>query len=367
MVEKYISEVILNNFRNYASAAFSFCSGFNIVVGPNGRGKTSLLEAISLVSETRGLRCAQVGDMVSLNGRRETLPDDVLFSVCLKFSDLDRIVLIQKPDRKLVKLNDENLRSTDILVKMLRITYFIPQMDNFFSEDRSGRRRFLDKTAGLLFTDHYDNVKKYEFFLKERMKILLTQSVRDRWLDIVEKKIAELGTAIADVRNKVIGHLNRIFSEYTTEFPTENLSIQGEVEDMFSGARALEIEDFYRKTLLSNRNIDSELKRTNFGVHRSNLGVSNGSNGIRAELCSSGEQRMLLLSLIIARAIFSKQINGGTTILLLDEVCSHIDQRTREKLFLELQKLGIQTFLTGVTREQFDGLESCSNSKLIEL
>ncbi|MDR1495149.1 MAG: AAA family ATPase [Rickettsiales bacterium] len=368
MPEKYISEVILNNFRNYSNRTFDFCGGFNILVGPNGRGKTSLLEAISLVSDARGLRGAQVDEMVSMNCKRGgTLPDDVMFSVYLKFNDRDRVVLRQKYDRKLIKFNDEQLRNTDPLTKILRITYFIPQMDQFFMEDRPARVKFLDRTADMLFVSHYANVKKYEFFLRERIKILLTNANQNRWLDIVEKKIAELGTAIADVRNRIISRLNQIFLEYTTEFPMEHLNILGEVENGFSDRRALEIENFYRRTLFSNRDIDRETKKTNFGVHRSDLSVSNRVNGVKAELCSSGEQKMLLLSLIVTRAIFSKQINSGATVLLLDEACSHIDETAREKLFFELGKLDIQSFITGTDPGYFKNLEKFANSKIIEL
>ncbi|MDR3078591.1 MAG: AAA family ATPase [Rickettsiales bacterium] len=367
MPRKYISEVILNNFRNYSSRAFSLGSRFNLVLGPNGRGKTSLLEAISLVSDGRSLRGAQVDDMVSLGARVGALPEDVLFSICLKFSDQDRVVLLQKRDKKLVKFNDEQLRNNDLVARVLRITYFIPQMDGFFTDNRPARLRFLDRTAAMLFLGHQTNVRKYEFFLKERMRILLTDSSQCRWLEIVERKIAELGTAIADVRNRVVDHLNRIFSERTTEFPTERLSVLGEVESGFGTMRALEIENLYRKTLFSNRNVDRETKRTNFGVHRGDLSVSNGANGVRAELCSSGEQKMLLLSLIVSRAIFSEQINGGATVLLLDELCSHMDERAREKLFLELGKLDIQTLITGTDPSYFRGLEKYSASKIIEL
>ncbi|MDR1425863.1 MAG: AAA family ATPase [Rickettsiales bacterium] len=367
MPEKYISEVVLNNFRNYSQRAFSFCGGFNAIVGPNGRGKTSLLEAISLVTDARGLRGAQVSDMISQNGVKSDLPDDTLFSIFIKFNDGDKIVLLQKQDKKLIKFNEEQLRSSGILIKILKITYFVPQMEDFFLGARSNRIKFLDRTATLLFLGHGDDLRKYEFFLRERMKILLTQASQSKWLDIVEKKIAELGAAIADVRNRVLEHLNQIFSEHTTEFPTGHLHISGEVENLFDTRRATEIEAAYRKILFSNRTLDAETKKTNFGVHRSNLSVFNSSNGLRAELCSSGEQKMLLLSLIIVKAIFSKQINEGTPILLLDDMCSQIDTGTKNKLFLELKKLNIQIFITDTTEESFRTLENFSDSKIIEL
>ncbi|MDR2778655.1 MAG: AAA family ATPase [Rickettsiales bacterium] len=369
MPKNYISEIILNNFRNYRENRFSFCEGFNILSGPNGRGKTNLLEAISLFSNSRGIKGARADEMVSLGARGSSgLPSGVLFSLFLKLGDHSRILIMQRYEKKLIKFNDELQRNSETLADTLKITYLVPQMDYFFIDGQENRRKFVDKTADMLFTNHYGNVKKYEFFLRERMKILLTQSNYGKWLDIVEKKIAELGTAIANVRNEVIERLNRIFSEHTSEFPMGQITINGSVENMFAETKAIEIENFYRKILHSNRNDDAKTKRTNFGVHRSDIVVFNKDKNIRAELCSTGEQKMLLLSMIVTRAIFSEQIGRGTVILLLDEVCSHIDSDTRRKLFIELQKLNAQIFLTGTSIDNFSYIvENGNNCNIIEL
>ncbi|MDR2077359.1 MAG: AAA family ATPase [Rickettsiales bacterium] len=368
MAENYISEIVLNNFRNYQRGKFSFCRGFNILYGPNGRGKTNLLEAISLFSNSRGIRGAQADEMMSLGARNNDLPDGAMFSLFLKLSDYSRILIVQKSEKKLVTFNDELQRNSEMLSDTLKITYLVPQMDYFFIDSPDNRRKFIDKTGDMLFTGHYGNVKKYEFFLRERIKILLTQSNYSKWLDIVEKKIAELGTAIADVRNKTIEYLNRIFEEHTSEFPTGKITIDGFVENMLRETKSIDTEDFYRKTLFLNRGVDSKAKRTSFGLHRSDIVVFNRDKNTRAELCSTGEQKMLLLSLIVTRAIFSKQIGRGIVILLLDEICSHIDDETRRKFFLELEKLNVQTFLSGTAIDNFSHLlESSVEKNLIEL
>jgi DNA replication and repair protein RecF len=368
MADNYISEIILNNFRSYRRGRFGFCREFNILYGPNGRGKTNLLEAISLFSNSRGIRGAQIGEMVSLDAENNYLPDGILFSLFLRLNDHGRLLIMQKSEKKLIKFNDTLQKNSEILSDMLKITYLVPQMDYFFIDSHENRRKFIDKTADMLFTGHYSNVRKYEFFLKERLKILSIQNDHGKWLDIIERKIVDLGTAIANVRNEVVTHLNRIFNEHTSEFPTGKITIDGTIENMFEETKAVDIENFYRKILFLDRDNDAKTKRTNFGVHRSNIIVFNRDKNIRAELCSTGEQKMLLLSLIVARAIFSEQIGRGMVVLLLDEVCSHIDGETRRKLFVELQKLHAQIFLTGTNIDDFSYLVTGDVSKnLIEL
>lgn len=362
MVENYISEIVLNNFRNYSNRKFKFENGFNIIVGSNGVGKTNLLESISMFSNSKGMRNADTNELTSFGVNSKLLPSDVKFSIFLKFNNSEQLLLLQKNDKKIFNYDKKKLKSAKDLSSILKITYLLPQMDNFFTDGKSNRRKFLDKTSDLLFVNHYENVKKYDFFIKERMKILLTQNSKDKWLDIVEKKISELGVAIAAVRNEIISYLNEIFCTYNTEFPSSNLILIGEVEKMLMRYKSLEVEEYYKKTLLKNRNIDTISKKTNFGTHRSDILMLNKRKGIEANLCSTGEQKMLLLSLIIARVIFSKQIDKGLTILILDEICSHIDYTTREKLFYELGKLNIQIFMSGIDLNDFKPIKNDLNN-----
>ncbi len=359
---QYISEIVLNNFRNYTSGKFSFYSDFNVVVGANGVGKTNLLEAISLFSNSRGIRKANLVDLVNINGSdKATVPDDVLFSLFMKYKideEENKLLLLQKNDKKIIKHNDEVLKKGSLLVDILKITWLTPQMDTFFIGTNVDRRKFIDKTAELIFLEHYDNVKKYEFFVKERMKILTTQSMDDRWLNIVEKKIAQLGVSIASVRNEVVNYLNNIFQNYTRKFPTGYIVINGVIENMLLHQKSMDVENFYLKTMFDNRNDDGNSKKTAFGVHKSDIAVINKYKNMPANLCSTGEQKMLLMSLIFVRALFTKQIKKGIPILLLDEVCSHIDNRTRELFFEELKNLDVQTFLTGTKEQDFIGLSN---------
>lgn len=369
MSDQFISEIVLNNFRNYANAKFNFYSDFNIIAGPNGIGKTNLLEAISLFSNSKGIRKATTQELINLHNKTNNknnnnniqLPNDILFSLFLKYTknkDESKLLILQKEDKKLLKHNDDILKKGSLLTNILKITWLTPQMDSFFTGASADRRKFIDRTAELLFSDHYDNVKRYEFFVKERMKILTTQTMNDRWLDIVEKKIVQLGVSIASVRNDTVNYLNNIFENNTKNFPTGYILINGIIENMLVNSKAIEVEDLYLKTMFNNRSEDAISKRTNFGIHKSDIIIMNKFKNMLASLCSTGEQKMLLISLIFVRAIFTKQLNNGIPILLLDEICSHIDNNTRELFFEELRNLNIQTFLTGTKKEDFLSLSN---------
>lgn len=354
MSGRYIAEITLNNFRNYFSKTISFSNGINVIVGNNGIGKTNILEAISLFSNFRGIRSANISELKSITNLNESLPRDILFSIFIKFSNSEKILLLQKNDGKLIKYNENRLKNNNELSNILGITYFVPQMDSFFIGGSSDRRKFLDRTSDLLFINHLDNIRKYEFFLKERMKILLMQDKYDNWIDIVERKIAELGTSIANVRNNTLEYLNDILQNDIVSFPISKIELIGDVEKLLLKLKAIDVENRYRENLLRFRSEDKVLKRTNYGVHRSDILLLHKDKNIPANLCSTGEQKILLMSLIVSKTIFSKKISRGTTILLLDEVCSHIDENTKKILFEELKKLDIQIFMTGINEADFD-------------
>ncbi|MDR0571318.1 MAG: DNA replication and repair protein RecF [Rickettsiales bacterium] len=352
----YISEIILNNFRNYTSKKILFNRNFNVLVGDNGIGKTNILESISLFSNSRGLRNATNEELTNTKRDCPFLPPDILYSLRIILSNGEKLSIIQREDKKIIKINDEIIKKASVLNNFLNITFLIPQMDSFFTDSSSVRRKFLDKTAEILFIEHYENVKKYDFFVKERMKILLEQGSDDKWLNIVEKKITTLGVNIASVRNDTVAMINKILTNSIKTFPIGNIEIVGEIEGLLNNKKSTEVERYFLEQLQQNRESDAKDKRTSIGVHRSDVLVHNNEKNMRADLCSTGEQKMLLISLILARCIFSKQCGKGMPVLLLDEICSHIDENTKIKLFDRLKDLSIQTFITGLKRDDFSYL-----------
>lgn len=367
----YVEEIVLNNFRNYSHEKFGFVKHFNFIVGENGLGKTNLLEALSLFSNSRGIRSANPEELTRLEAGKiavsKNLPLDVRFSLFLKLNDGDQLLLLQKAERRIFEHNGSKLKNLRELADIVKITYFSPRMDNFFIGTSADRRKFLDRTADLFFTGHYDNVRRYEVLLRERMRILIAQNHNDRWLDVVERKIVELGVSIASIRNEVLLRLNDIYNTHTTEFPPSTLSLLGEAEKLLGENKAVEVEQYYEKTLWENRLLDRDTKKTNFGIHRSDLIVWNRIKNLPANLCSTGEQKLLLLSLLLVRVIFSKRIGRAMTLFLLDEVCSHMDKNACVKLFCELKKLNVQTFMTGLSADEFGPLAGEEESNFISL
>ena len=362
-MDDYISTIVLNNFRNYNSKKIDFFKDFNVIIGNNGVGKTNLLEAITVFSNSRGLRNATAEELINIY-QKQNLPNNIDYSLLMNLNNGTKILITYGDLKKNIKINGENIKKNSILNNFLKITFLIPQMETFFIDSSSIRRKFLDKTAELVFTNHYDNVKKYEYFIKERMKLITEEKINENWLNIVENKIANLSISIASIRNETLSLLNKIFFDYTKNFPTGILSIDGEIENMMNNKKAEEVKEYITQQLRNNRTIDSQTKKTNLGIHRSDLYVYNREKNIKANLCSNGEQKMLLISLILVRCIFSKQTEAGFPVLLLDEVCSHLDENTKQKLFDELKSLNIQIFLTGLCEEDFKGLSTNNYIKL---
>lgn len=370
MSKPFISEIVINNFRNYKNYKFSFSDNFNIIYGNNGVGKTNLLEAIYFFQELKSFKGVDINNLVNIYSEKtEFLPSNVLFSLFIKLENFDinsvSVVYTKENDeiKKIIKINDKVVKKNTELRKIFRITYLIPQMDQFFTETSSIRRKFLDKTASLLYVNHYETVKKYEFFLKERIKILSSEKIDDNWLTIVEKKLAESGVAIASVRNEIVEILNNIFDTYKLRFPIGMFKIKGEIENLLLNNKAINVEKFYLEQLKKNRLSDLKSKRSNFGIHKSDIELIHKKNNISAKFCSTGEQKLLLLSLIIVRCIFAKNLNNGVNILILDETTTHLDCETKNILFYELNQLDMQIFLTGLTKKEFDNL----NANFIEL
>ena len=355
----FIEEIVINNFRNYSAKKIQFCDNFNIIVGDNGIGKTNILEAISLFSNSKGLRGVAHNDLINIDFKETPIQENIFASLHIKLNNFneDKINILYRNElegiKKQIKINNNSIKKATEVNDYLKISWLTPQMDGFFINDAANRRKFLDKTVELLYSNHYNDVKKYEFFMKERIKILTTQSINDRWLDIVERKIAKLGVSVATLRNEVIKYLNVIFEEYTSYFPTGELKIAGDVEGLLQTKKAFEVEDFYANRLKENRVSDSRNRRTLFGIHKSDLEVFNKNKNMRADFCSTGEQKMLLISLIIARCVFIKKIDKGANILLLDEMLSHLDKSAKNNLFRELKNLEIQTFISAINKEDF--------------
>jgi DNA replication and repair protein RecF len=239
----------------------------------------------------------------------------------------------------------------------LRLLWLTPSMDRLFSGPAGDRRRFLDRAVMLFDPSHGSRVNDYEKLVRERMTLLEDARRETTWLVTLENQIAETGIAISHARLDAATLLDRFLSQadHDGPFPWGQLAVTGEAEALAEAHPSVAAEDIYRRRLAENRGLDHAAGRTLFGPHRSDLSVSHGPKGMVAQSCSTGEQKALLIGLILAQARAAQATAGVTPLLLLDEVTAHLDLERRKGLFSELIELGAQAWMTGTERQVFDG------------
>jgi DNA replication and repair protein RecF len=356
-----ISKITLNNFRNHSTKSFQFDDNINVIYGNNGAGKTNILEAISLFKRGRGLRSNDLEEMVYNQSQNNTF---TIYSELRNHKEIANCATsFDKTNGK--RIFQVNNTKTNSIKNFPAIIWLTPKMDNIFAEQKTIRRKFLDKIVSDIDQNHSTRINSYEKCLKERM-ILLLQNKDKKWLEIIERKIAELGVAIAIARNETIEHLNKAILLNESNFIKINIEIIGEIEQLAQDKKALEVEELFVAKLYQNRSIDYQSGRNLFGVHRSDFTALLLNKNITANLCSTGEQKSILIAITIARARINSFFNQPKSILLLDEIVSHLDETKKTDLFKELQKLDIQGFLTGTDSKIFSNLKP-SLSKTVKL
>ena len=358
-----ITSLTLTDFRSYASATLSIAAGTVVLHGPNGAGKTNLLEALSLFTPGKGLRGASAPEM----GRRE--PGETngrAWAVAAVLTDGDGETKlgtgVQSPGaaRRIVRIDGETAQPGRLL-DYLRPVWATPEQDRLFSDARAARLKFFDRLVFAADPDHAASVSAYEKALKERLR-LLTDGAEGRpadplWLDALELRLGEAGAAAAMARAAALGTLQAAIDERGDRpFPQADLGLTGEAEAMAAaGAGAEAIAGAIREGMAASRARDGAAGRSLYGPHRSDLTALHREKNRPAAEGSSGEQKALVLNLILAQiARLSGQ--AAAPILLLDEAPAHLDTRRRAALFDEIEALGLQAFLTGTEAELFQAL-----------
>lgn len=348
-MNSYIKKLTLTNYRVYENNSFEFAPKINIVYGKNGIGKTNILEAISFLSPGKGFFNSNLNDVLKIGKDNWTV-----FTSIANNDIADTLAVFSENDgegnlKKKIKMNGNPVRSQEELNKIFNIVWLTPEMQNMFNDDKSVRRKFLDRTVYLLDNEHSSRVAKYEFLVKERMRVLQDECKFDeKWLSVLENKIAESGIAIAVARNAIVRKMNNILLNYDFEFPKFTITLDGFFENMMLGdLKSIEAEEKFRNILLNNRTQDKETKRTNEGVHKTDMRLFYQQKNMDAQFCSTGEQKLFLVSLTILKALMCKENKRAVPIILLDEVFSYLDKDKKIELFDELTKLGIQCFITG--------------------
>jgi DNA replication and repair protein RecF len=358
-----VTRLQLTNFRSYAAVELVAGGRPVVLAGPNGAGKTNVLDAISLLAPGRGLRGAKLSEHIR---KGPSAPCDALWAVAATVSRGGEAYEIgtglavgpNGGERRLVRLNGVAATSSADLGDVVQMTWLTPAMDRLFSEGASGRRKFIDRLVLGFDPAHGRRAVRYETAMRERAKLLKYGPRDPMWLDGLEKEMAEAGAALARARAETIARLNAMLAERgeAGAFPQAQLAMAGETDVLaaeFGAEAEARLGDLFARTRIA----DAESGHTSCGPHRSDLAVRHVTKRADARECSTGEQKALLVSIILADAWeMSRKRDGQAPLLLLDEIAAHLDGRRRAALFEEILALGAQAWMTGTDQSLFAAL-----------
>ncbi|TPM39082.1 DNA replication/repair protein RecF [Mesorhizobium sp. B2-3-4] len=356
--QTHISKLTLTNFRNYATLTMDVAPGAVVFSGDNGAGKTNLLEAISFLTPGRGLRRAPYVDVAreggdggfALHARLDGADGEVEIGTGISGGD-------SAESGRRVRINGAAARAEDML-EWLRVVWLTPAMDSLFTGPAADRRRFLDRLVLAIDPGHGQRALDYEKAMRGRNR-LLTEGSRDAgWFEAIETQMAETGVAIAAARAEMVRLLTAMIVRLpdTGPFPQADIGLSGYLEAEIATAPAVDVEERFRRALADGRDRDRAAGRTLEGPHRSDLIVRHRPKAMPAELCSTGEQKALLVGIVLSHARLTGEMSGLTPILLLDEIAAHLDGGRRAALFSILEELNCQAFMTGTDAALFSSL-----------
>jgi DNA replication and repair protein RecF len=354
-----IRRLTLTNFRSYHAAQVDVGTGLVVLVGPNGAGKTNLIEAISFLAPGRGLRRATLEDVAFSEGdgswavaaEVEGALGLATLGTGMEPPAAEDAVLTRK-----CRIDREPVASAAAFVDHLRVIWLVPAMDGLFNGPASERRRFLDRLVLAVDAEHMTRVNALERALRSRNRLLEEARPDPHWLDAIEHETAELAVAVTAMRMETVSRLQVALAarkDPASPFPAAEIALDGWLEQLVPLHPAVEVEDRYRAALRENRGRDAGAGRTLDGPHLSDLAVIHAGKHIAAGAASTGEQKALLIGLVLAHAGLLAEMSGFAPVLLLDEVVAHLDPGRRAALYGELQKLGAQAWMTGADAAAF--------------
>ncbi len=360
-VRPALTRLVLTDFRSYPGLDLALAPGLVVLTGENGAGKTNLIEAVSLLCPGRGLRRAEFAECARADGTGTfAISAEILTHEGTIQLGTGTELLPQGGFVRRYRLNREPLASIRPFADYIRIVWLTPAMDGLFSGPAGERRRFLDRLVLALDSEHGGRVNALERALRNRNR-LLENAARDRhWLDAAEREVAELGVAVAAARNEAVAHLMQVIlqgKDAASPFPFAELTLKGDVEDLVATRPALEAEEIYRELLRQNRARDTAAGRTLIGPQAADLIVMHGPKQAEAAQASTGEQKALLIGIVLAHAGLVAALSGIKPLVLLDEIAAHLDAVRRAALYDRLAALEAQVFMTGADRAAFAGLE----------
>ena len=350
-----IQQITLTNFRNHECSRIIIGDAKNVVItGLNGAGKTAVLEALSLLSGERGLRGADIQTMARFDGNGG-------FSVFVSTEDENDICVFLNggESNRRAKINNENVPLSE-LSKKLRIVWLTPREDRIFMESASDRRAFFDHLITNFEPSHIGHVSHLNKLLSERASVIKNGADKN-WLDALDKQIVAMAVSVAASRIRYASEINYFFESGA-------VSVNGMLENMLIENPATMVEDAYFEYLQSNRDLVGD-KMVIDGAHKSDFGVFNRVLNLPAQITSTGQQKSILIDLILAHAKLIRIKTGAKPLILLDEAASHLDSDVRTKLFSDLNELDAQIWVTGLDMNIFENIPNavfvtCQNGKI---
>jgi DNA replication and repair protein RecF len=352
MTAACIRRLMLSNFRSYRAATIDIDAELVVLVGPNGVGKTNVIEAISFLVPGRGLRRATLEEVAFGEGDGSwavSAEIEGMLGLATLGTGMEPPAEGEAPQRK-CRIDREPVGSAAAFADHLRVVWLTPAMDSLFAGPGSERRRFLDRLVLAVDAEHSGRVAALERALRSRNRLLEAPVPDPHWLDAVERETAELAVAVAALRAETVHRLRNTLARAENDgsaFPVAKLAIAGWMENLLLERPAIEVEDRYRAVLRENRPRDAAAGRTLDGPHLSDLMVVYGPKGIAAAEASTGEQKALLMRLVLAHCALLREMTGFAPILLLDEALAHLDPSRRAALFETVSAFGAQVWMTG--------------------
>jgi DNA replication and repair protein RecF len=361
MTASRIHRLTLTHFRNYRAASLRTRGDVVVLVGPNGAGKTNCIEAISFLSPGRGLRRATLEDVADNQGDGSwavSAEVEGALGLATLGTGIDAPGLEASITSRRCRIDREPVTSAAAFGHHLRMVWLTPSMDGLFLGPASERRRFFDRLVLAIDSEHSARVSALDRSLRSRNRLLEVRNYDDHWCDAIERETAELAVAVAAMRGQTVTRLASMLRKRgeTSLFPSAQIMLDGWMENALLSESATTVEDRYREILRGSRPRDAIAGRTLDGPHLTDLQVVYAPKNMPARDASTGEQKALLIGLVLAHANLVAEMTGITPLLLLDEVVAHLDPGRRMALFDELSGLGAQVWMTGADPAAFAGI-----------
>ncbi|MDY0008241.1 MAG: DNA replication/repair protein RecF [Bdellovibrionales bacterium] len=373
-----LQKISLTNFRNYEALRLEVGTARQIVLwGANGAGKTNILEAVSLLTPGKGLRGAALDELTS---RTAVMAGGhpPLWAVAAELESASGLPLrlgtgLDRPRgdaaaRRVIRLDGKEVKGQRHLSEHVAAVWLTPQMDRIFLEGAAARRKFLDRLVFAYAPDHVTHLNRYDKNLRERLRLLTAHATPDPlWLNTLETQIAGDAVSIAAARAHLLvrlGYHLGVLSSQQNLFPAPRAEIICAVAAALQSAPALAVEQDIAEKLRRARAVDAAAGRATVGAHRADFAVTYAAKNMPADQCSTGEQKGLLLSIVLAHARMMQAEKGFVPLLLLDEVAAHLDDARRLQLFGHLESLGGQVWLTGTDAGLFAPLSGAAVFKI---